>query len=222
MTNGDDLFGDRFFICQLQPFALGVVKAGSGWVGMEKRIIGLEQVFKRFKHRPLDFIWELHRPVGCWCIPTPGGIGHGISHALTIQKRPGKGRPECRIPVRRAGVYKRNLTPQYAQPRHHGCQVDDLGKVGIGKFVLMQPVTHDVMGQADGGQHGLLIQVGVERDPSLIGFILTRQTAQPFTGSAASAAPAALFQLLRHHFKLEPRNVVGKVVGKTLRQGLQG
>lgn len=77
--------------------------------------------------------------------------------------------------------------------------------------MLVQQITHQAMHQRSDRKFWLGFQIGLERDDPLFvafKFVLIRQTAESFAGSAASATAAALFSRLNRNLNLQTGDVV--------------
>ena len=75
----------------------------------------------------------------------------------------------------------------------------------------MQQITDDTVYQRSDPKFGLGFQISLERDDSLVAvveFVFDRQTAESFTGSAASATAAAFFSSLNFNLNLQTGDVM--------------
>lgn len=100
---------------------------------------------------------------------------------------------------------------QHSQTGRYNRDVDEFREMGIGIFVLMQQVTDNAMDQCRDRKLGFRTQVSRQRDDAIVFafvFVFARQTAESFTGSAASATAATLLLWLNRNLNLQSGDAV--------------
>lgn len=141
-----------------------------------------------------------------------------ISQSLRIQKRLGGLHPQRRIPERSRTVDQTNIALQQSQPGNHNRQVYQFRKVFQIEIVLVEQVSDNQMNQRRSGQQAITVQFCIKRDDSFFSIVFSRQTAESFAGSAASATTSGFLHHLGKNTHLQTADLVIQVLANVIGQ----